>query len=52
MTSRRRVAKGKRQNQLTQAHIDKIVGTYQSCDGEEGYRTFQFHNEAAGFRPI
>lgn len=29
--------KGKRQNQLTQAHIDKIVGTYQNRTSEEGY---------------
>jgi type I restriction enzyme M protein len=29
--------KGKRQNQLTQAHIDKIVSTYQYRNVEEGY---------------
>ena len=30
-------AKGKRQNQLTQAHIDRIVTTYQNRDPQEGY---------------
>jgi type I restriction enzyme M protein len=29
--------KGKRQNQLTQAHIDKIISTYQNREVEEGY---------------
>lgn len=29
--------KGKRQNQLTPAHIDKIVSTYQNRKAEEGY---------------
>jgi type I restriction enzyme M protein len=29
--------KGKRQNQLTQEHIDKIVGTYQNREVVEGY---------------
>lgn len=29
--------KGKRQNQLTQAHIDDIVGTYQTREPRNGY---------------
>lgn len=31
--------RGKRQNQLTQAHIDKIVNTYQNREVETGYST-------------